>query len=74
MTDEIDAGRLTLGHQPHLTCPACGERELHVELALTARPLGTWSLSGAQPKTSAREVPVIRCAACGISSEGRVDR
>lgn len=39
-------------------CPDCGQLTLELQLRprLEARPLGTWSLAGAQPKTSAVEV------------------
>lgn len=46
------------------TCPECKTREGMVieetdDKVLVAKPLGTWSLAGAQLKTSAIECPVI---------------
>jgi hypothetical protein len=46
------------------TCPTCGRRDRLTldrtgDTALVARPLGTWSLAGAQLKTSAVSVEVM---------------
>lgn len=36
-------------------CPFCGQKALRLEMreSFTARPVGTWSLAGQQPKVSA---------------------
>lgn len=49
-----------------LACPDCGTvGSLALGTRLTARPLGTWSLAGAQLKTSATEIPVLECSTQG---------
>lgn len=55
-------------------CPDCLRYTLRLELRLEARPLGTWSLSGAQPKTSAIEWPYAVCVAddCNFETRAKV--
>ncbi len=69
------------------TCPDCGRRDAMTldrtgETILVARPLGTWSLAGAQMKTSARQVEVLVLACdpdpahgggCGWTVRGYID-
>jgi hypothetical protein len=52
-------------------CPGCGERQLAIEMRITAKPIGSFSIGGSQPKVVAREVPWLVCAACGIEAEGK---
>ncbi len=58
-------------------CPACGTGpgtlSLQVGSRLQARPLGTFSLAGAQMKVAAIASPVLRCSACGLQVQGRWD-
>ncbi len=60
------------------TCPACGtrSREDHEAITITAflkaKPIGTWSLAGAQLKTVAYEQLRMSCR-CGWSIEGYID-
>lgn len=42
-------------------CPTCGRLTLRFTTKLEPRPLGTWSLAGQQPKTSAVEWPYVVC-------------
>lgn len=59
------------------TCPNCGTSSRRdpdaftVTDALLAKPLGTWSLAGAQIKTSAVAVLKLTCR-CGWSICGKV--
>jgi hypothetical protein len=61
-------------------CPACLETSLTLEWrdTLSARPLGTWSLAGAMPKTSASMVPwpwaVCASDDCDFAKAGKTDR
>lgn len=54
-------------------CPDCGELSLRVvgRDGLLAKPLGSFSLAGAQPKVSAHEVrwPWAKCSTPGCSFE-----
>lgn len=57
------------------TCPQCGNTGFRVEFVLVAKPLGTFSLAGAQMKTSAVRAPKIICglteaSGCGASAVG----
>jgi len=55
-------------------CPNCytpGSLSIKVELA--AKPVGDFSLAGAQIKVSAFEVPVLSCWACPLRVTGRFD-
>lgn len=54
-------------------CPACSHVGLTMTYELRALPLGTWSLAGAQLKTSAKTVAVVTCDACGTSTAGYLD-
>jgi hypothetical protein len=51
-------------------CPSCGAVALRIEWRLTARPIGSFSLSGAGMKLSAREVPWLICGSCEIEIQG----
>lgn len=42
-------------------CPACGQSRLRFTTKLESRPIGTFSLAGAQLKTSAIEWPYVVC-------------
>lgn len=55
-------------------CPRCQNTTLVVEDRLEARPLGTWSLSGAQLKTSAVAWPYAVChtEGCGFTKRAKV--
>ncbi len=54
-------------------CPGCKQVGTLVLIPekLVAKPLGTWSLSGAQMKTSAYVAPVIECGNCNWQAVGR---
>lgn len=60
------------------TCPNCGAKSREdpeaftVTDALHAKPLGTWSLAGAQLKTVAVAVLRLACR-CGWSIDGRIE-
>lgn len=51
-------------------CPSCGEKTLRIEARLAAKPIGDFSLAGAQMKVSAVEVPWLVCDNCGVEVEG----
>ena len=56
------------------TCRHCDTHGMiYVELRLEARPVGSFSLSGAQVKVSASGHPYAVCAACGHESRGEVE-
>jgi uncharacterized paraquat-inducible protein A len=56
-------------------CPRCGVKALRIEMRLTAKRIGSFSLAGAQMKVVATEVPWLVCGVCGIEAEGtREDR
>jgi hypothetical protein len=55
-------------------CPWCGERGgLTIDACLVARPLGAFSLAGAQMKFSAYERAELACSLCGGSRLGFID-
>jgi hypothetical protein len=60
------------------TCPNCGLRSrdepdvMVVEEVLTAKPVGSFSLAGAQMKFSATKSLRLRCR-CGWSILGRIE-
>lgn len=54
-------------------CTACGKvGGLRIEERLEARPLGTWSLAGAQLKVNARRWPWMVCDHCKAECRGKV--
>jgi hypothetical protein len=57
------------------SCPKCGAGPgtLTLSKGMQALPIGTWSLAGVQLKTSAIEVPVVDCSACGLHVVGSYD-
>lgn len=59
----------------HQKCTLCGHTGFRVEFTLVSKPLGTFSLAGAQMKTSAVRAPKITCGltedeGCGASAVG----
>jgi hypothetical protein len=56
-------------------CPSCGAGPgtLSVQAGprLQARPLGSFSLAGAQMKVAAAAIRVLHCSACGLEVQGR---
>ena len=53
------------------SCPACGVKALRIEWRMTAHPVGTFSLAGAQTKFAASEKPWLVCGNCGVEAEGK---
>lgn len=51
-------------------CRHCGSADTWIEWRVEARPLGSYSLAGAQVKASAREWPYAACGECGHVSRG----
>lgn len=72
--DHDTLGRVVALPQP---CPGCGVRALELIQRLEARPIGTWSLAGIQPKVTVRPWPHVRCSVdrggCGIEARGRFE-
>jgi hypothetical protein len=55
-------------------CPGCGTTGgLTLTPVMVAKPAGSYSLSGAQDKTTAVEAARLCCAACGWSAIGRIE-
>lgn len=45
----------------------------HIELVFRAAPFGAASLAGQQIKTTAHEVPLLRCDRCNLEAHGRIE-
>ncbi len=57
---------------PH--CPKCGEQDtVEVKRGFKARPLGSFSLAGNQPKFSANEVAIATCTNCDLRVVGHLE-
>jgi hypothetical protein len=54
-------------------CPGCGAKALRIEQRITGKPIGTFSLAGAQMKVSATVKWWLVCDGCGIEAEGKAD-
>jgi hypothetical protein len=55
-------------------CPSCAATgQLTLTPVLAARPAGSYSLAGAQNKTTATDAAGLSCAACGWWATGRVE-
>lgn len=55
-------------------CPRCASTgTLTVTDRLVAKPVGTFSLAGHQPKVSARRRPELACSECGLRRLGEYD-
>lgn len=53
------------------TCARCNtDGTLRIEYRLEAKPLGTYSLAGAQMKVAATRWPWMVCDACGSTCRG----
>lgn len=48
-------------------CPHCKAKTLSLHQVLKAKPTGTYSLAGAQPKVAAIRQLEWRCSSCGQS-------
>lgn len=55
-------------------CPQCKATgpTLRVEFRLVAKPVGTYSVAGAQDKVVAQTRPVLLCGACDLNIVGEV--
>lgn len=56
-------------------CPSCGHHTLQIDLRLTAREIGEFSLAGQQPKVSAEFLPWLYCQRpeCNFQQRGQYD-
>jgi hypothetical protein len=55
-------------------CPKCGTTGgLTLTPVMVAKPAGSYSLAGAQDKTTAVDAARLSCAACGWSATGRIE-
>lgn len=54
-------------------CPACGQTTLSIEERFEPKPVGTWSLAGAQMKLTGKMWPYVRCSNCGVEARGKID-
>lgn len=52
-------------------CPVCEEFALVIEMRLESKPLGTFSVSGMQLKTSAYNWPYLVCKNCGVTARAK---
>jgi hypothetical protein len=52
-------------------CPQCGENRWSIEWHLVAKPDGTYSLAGQQPKVSAVQTPCLVCDNCAFEIKGK---
>lgn len=62
------------GWRPVADCPCCDATgTVTVRLLLAAKPIGSFSLAGAQVKVSAVTRAVAECSACGLTVAGRLE-
>lgn len=55
-------------------CPKCGSvGTISLEPALVAKPQGSYSIAGVQPKIVAQTRYVLACADCGLSVQGHLE-
>jgi hypothetical protein len=54
-------------------CPICGASALHIEVRLTAAPIGTFSIPGAQPKIAASSTAHLVCRSCKAETQGVIE-
>ena len=55
-------------------CPECEfSGKLGIYRTLYAKPVGSFSLAGAQLKVSAYEVPILACGHCGLKLVGQYE-
>lgn len=55
-------------------CPQCKiVGGLNIEIKFVAEPFGSWSLAGAQTKTTGQTLPVLQCDNCDFDLVGRFD-
>jgi hypothetical protein len=51
-----------------MICPKCQEENIiTIWAGLVARPIGTFSLAGAQMKVSAHRTVIAECSCCGLA-------
>lgn len=63
-----------LRSMPERPCPWCTEQGgLEICLRLKAKPIGSFSLAGAQVKVSATSTPVLCCSRCKWELDGKFD-
>lgn len=52
-------------------CPTCGSETLNVEFRLRSKPIGTFSVAGAQPKVAVEYSLWLDCTSCDFEEEGK---
>ena len=53
-------------------CPTCNRvGTLYVEVKLVAKPIGSFSLAGAQTKVTAESKPFLLCSVCHFTKMGK---
>lgn len=56
-----------------MKCPQCGSRDaISLRPVLVAKPVGSFSLAGAQMKVSAQTGAVVECG-CGFTMSGHLE-
>lgn len=53
-----------------MKCPACGGEKLILGERFVARPIGSFSLAGAQVKVSANKIVLLWCDRCPLELVG----
>lgn len=56
---------------PDVQCVYCKGFGIRIETRLEAKPIGTYSIAGAQDKVVAQEWPYAVCLSCGHESRGK---
>jgi hypothetical protein len=54
-------------------CPACHAGPLQLTQTLAAKPIGTFSLAGAQMKVSAEQLWKLACPSCSWYAVGHIE-
>lgn len=54
-------------------CPACGTTSLEIVERFEPKPIGTYSIAGAQTKLVGTMWPWLVCKNCGVEARGKVE-
>lgn len=52
-------------------CPSCKQDTLTVTWKFAPKPIGTYSIAGAQSKVAAEQVPYLVCGNCDFEEKGK---
>lgn len=62
-----------MSNQVNSKCPRCAGERMFLDLTMETPQIGTFALSGTQPKIQIQAIPRLKCANCTWSMTGKIE-